>query len=87
MTMTKMRLGLILVLTHHSKQVFDLPCSVIFLLTVALAPWRWAHIQPAIRQILLLGEKDDGPLDRPLTQGEKRETMLVSISPTRSWTS
>ncbi len=48
------------------------------IVTLTLAPWRWAPIQPAIRQVLL-GETN-GRLGRPLAQCEKGVTMLASIA-------
>ena len=40
------------------------------IVTLTLAPWRWAPIQPAIRQTH----------GRPLAQCEKGVTMLASIA-------
>jgi hypothetical protein len=51
---------------------------ILFLVTLTLAPWRWAPIQPAIRQVLL-GETN-GRLGRPHAQCEKGVTMLASIA-------
>ena len=46
---------------------------ILLLVTLTLAPWRWAPIQPAIRQT-------NGRLGRPLAQCEKGVTMLASIA-------
>ena len=48
------------------------------IVTLTLAPWRWAPIQPAIRQVLL-GETN-GRLGRPHAHCEKGVTMLASIA-------